>query len=118
MATVILSHNSSLEQVADILGLLVQDGLGGPVALDGLEPLRSLHLPGYDERPSLCTHTACSECKQMFNKLQRHTCCALHDYWLLIKMGQRCYDSDAGAHISGPTGKAVHLLLEDNLKLL
>ncbi len=55
MAAVILSHNSSLKQVAHILGLLVQDGLGGPVALDGLEPLRSLHLPGYDECPSLQT---------------------------------------------------------------
>ena len=60
-----------------------------------------------------CEDTACSECKQIFLKPQRHTCCALHDV-LLVEMGQRCYDLDAGAHISG---KAVHLLLEDNLKL-
>lgn len=57
MAAVVLSHNSSLQQVGHILGLLVQDGLGSPVTLDGLEPLRSLHLPGYDERPSLYTHS-------------------------------------------------------------
>lgn len=57
MATIVFSHNSSLQQVAHILGLLVQDGLGRPVALDGLEPLRSLHLPGYDECPSLYTHS-------------------------------------------------------------
>jgi len=83
VATIILSHNSSLQQVAHILGLLVQDGLSRPVALDGLEPLRSLHLPGYDECPSLYTHTACSKCKQMFNEPQRHTCCALHDVLVL-----------------------------------
>ena len=91
MAPVILSHNGSLQQVADVLGLLVQDGLGGPVALDGLEPLGSLHLPGYDECPSLYTHS-------------------------LFRMPADVQYS--GTHSSEPTKKAVNLLLEDTLKLL
>ena len=57
VATVFFIHDSSVQQVGDILGLLVQDGLSGPVTLDGLEPLGSLHLPGNDECPCLQPHS-------------------------------------------------------------
>ena len=53
LATIFFVYNSSIQQVGDILGLLVQDGLGGPVTLNGLEPLGCLHLPGNDEGPCL-----------------------------------------------------------------
>ena len=46
-------HHSSVQQVSHVLALLVQQGLSSPVALDGLEALRCLHLPGYDEGPCL-----------------------------------------------------------------
>ena len=55
-------HNSGVQEVGDILALLVQQGLGSPVALNGLEALRGLHLPGYDESPCLQAKTADVQC--------------------------------------------------------
>ena len=55
---VLFIHNSSVQEVGHILGLLVQQSLGSPVDLNRLEALRGLHLPGYDECPCL-HHQAC-----------------------------------------------------------
>lgn len=62
--TIFFVHHRSVQEVGHILGLLVQQGLGGAVALDGLEALRGLHLPGYDECPGLHPHASVAGTQQ------------------------------------------------------
>lgn len=50
-----LLNDPCVEEAVDEGALLAQHGHGGPVALDGLEALRGLHLPLYDEVPDLPT---------------------------------------------------------------